>query len=857
MKRLIMATAISATVFIAGCSSDGTPAVQGTTTPVAAATAPTTAPAAPAATAAASLSIFSGAYAALSGLNIDPDWDGGTGASAALETIAGNEVLKVSNLGFQGIEFGSDMDVSAMDTLHIDYWTENSSGFDVYAISSDGAEVAKSIGVTTGSWQSLDIPLSDFAGVDLTKVFQLKFVGNGDVYLDNIYFYDADATTTAAVDYIYSSDATATPNWIGDGTDFSYSDWSTQQAGDIFEGSYTGDADYGQVWQVKGSGWGSALAMTGFTAGFASGYEKLVFKAKLDSGDEVKVKFPSGSPEELSYFFSNNGSALNNGWYQMEIALSDFGDISSAVEFAIHSASGTTMLVTDIGLSGTVTAPVTPVSTDFVYSSDVNATPNWIGDGTDFSYSDWSTQQAGDIFEGSYTGDADYGQVWQVKGSGWGSALAMTGFTAGFASGYTNLVFKVNLDSGTEVKVKFPNGSPEEKSYDLLTDGTALSNGWYQMEIDMSDFGDVSSAIEFAIHSASGTTMLVTDIGFNGTVVAVSSDYVYSSDAGVTPNWIGDGTDFSYSDWSTQQAGDIFEGGYTGDADYGQVWQVKGSGWGSALAMTGFTAGFASGYAKLMFKAKLDSGDEVKVKFPSGSPEELSYFFSTNGLALNNGWYQMEIALSDFGDISSAVEFAIHTATGTTMYLTDIAFSGVSATPVATVEAAPTAAAPSPTLAAASVTSVYSDHYTSVALNAFPTSWSDGAAVDVVIPGTSDSVKKLSSPNGVGIEFTNTINASSYTSITADVWLPDMPAGAVINVFARDFGANGVWDENLDDSDVLLQQVVLTTQQAGTWFTISVPLSGLASQAAIGQMKFGNASAAGNYTMYVDNVYIH
>jgi hypothetical protein len=42
--------------------------------------------------------------------------------------------------------------------------------------------------VPTTGWTSIDIPLSAFAPVNLSDVIQLKFDGNGDIWLDNIYF---------------------------------------------------------------------------------------------------------------------------------------------------------------------------------------------------------------------------------------------------------------------------------------------------------------------------------------------------------------------------------------------------------------------------------------------------------------------------------------------------------------------------------------------------------------------------------------------------------------------------------------------------------------------------------------------
>jgi len=57
-------------------------------------------------------------------------------------------------------------------------------------ISTGPAEVAYSVPVTTGSWQSLEIQLSTYsATVNLSDIIQMMFHGNGTVYLDNIYFY--------------------------------------------------------------------------------------------------------------------------------------------------------------------------------------------------------------------------------------------------------------------------------------------------------------------------------------------------------------------------------------------------------------------------------------------------------------------------------------------------------------------------------------------------------------------------------------------------------------------------------------------------------------------------------------------
>lgn len=156
----------------------------------AAPTAPTTAaPTPPARAAGDVISIFSGAYSNITGVDYNPNW----GQSTVTTTIdvAGNATLKYAGLNYQGTDFsGNAQNVSAMQFLHIDFWTANSTALNTFIIS-PGAEKAKALTVpTAGNWTSIDIPLTDFAPpVNLANIIQFKFDGNGDIYLDNLYFY--------------------------------------------------------------------------------------------------------------------------------------------------------------------------------------------------------------------------------------------------------------------------------------------------------------------------------------------------------------------------------------------------------------------------------------------------------------------------------------------------------------------------------------------------------------------------------------------------------------------------------------------------------------------------------------------
>jgi len=150
----------------------------------------TAAPTPPARDAADVISIFSNAYTNVAGTDFNPNW----GQSTLVTTveIAGNQTLKYANFNYQGTQFGSALNVTGMEKLHVDMWTADATSVNIFCISPGPVETAYALPITPGRWVSYDIPLSAFANVNMADLIQFKFDG-GDgkptIYLDNIYFY--------------------------------------------------------------------------------------------------------------------------------------------------------------------------------------------------------------------------------------------------------------------------------------------------------------------------------------------------------------------------------------------------------------------------------------------------------------------------------------------------------------------------------------------------------------------------------------------------------------------------------------------------------------------------------------------
>ncbi len=142
------------------------------------------------------ISIFSNTYGDIAGANFNPSW--GQTTTVTFELIEGNTTLKYANFNYQGTEF-MQTDFSAMDYVHIDIWTPDATVVKFSPISATtGEHLVELSPLVQGTWNSIDIPLSDFTGVSMADLFQLKFDGQqgvfpSTVYIDNIYFYQASA----------------------------------------------------------------------------------------------------------------------------------------------------------------------------------------------------------------------------------------------------------------------------------------------------------------------------------------------------------------------------------------------------------------------------------------------------------------------------------------------------------------------------------------------------------------------------------------------------------------------------------------------------------------------------------------
>lgn len=166
----------------------------------------------------------------------------------------------------------------------------------------------------------------------------------------------------------------------------------------------------------------------------------------------------------------------------------------------------------------------------------------------------------------------------------------------------------------------------------------------------------------------------------------------------------------------------------------------------------------------------------------------------------------------------------------------------------------PLVPAPTPTIPAADVISIFSDTYADVSVDTWSADWDMADVSDYMIG--ADNTKKYTGLIFAGIEFaTNSIDASAMTHFHIDVWTPDPTAmPAVFKVKLVDFGANGVYGGGDDvEHEVSFDE---NTMSSGRWISIDVPLSeftDLTTKEHLAQLLISGDPS----TVYIDNVFLH
>ncbi|MGB2554442.1 MAG: hypothetical protein ACPIAB_02315, partial [Flavobacteriaceae bacterium] len=229
-------------------------------------------------------------------------------------------------------------------------------------------------------------------------------------------------------------------------------------------------------------------------------------------------------------------------------------------------------------------------------------------------------------------------------------------------------------------------------------------------------------------------------------------------------------------------------------------------------------------------------GEEIGLKLVNtvASQEDIETRVTTK-----NEWVSVDIALDDFAfDRSQVTQILFDNipAGNITLYMDNLYFYTE-----ATGGDAPTTAAPTPTLDAADVISIYSDAYTPTTVNELPTSWSGSGFEAIQIEG-NNTIKYFDLDfTGIVTDYDNPTDLTGMTHVHFDYWSPD---GETIGL-------------KLVNTVASQEDIETTGVAQGQWIGVDIALDDFAfDRSQVTQILFDNM-VAGTITLYVDNLYFY
>ncbi|MFZ4435600.1 MAG: T9SS type A sorting domain-containing protein [Flavobacterium psychrophilum] len=798
------------------------------------------------------VSVFSEAYTNLADTNFAPWWWQSTVVSD--ETAGGNAVKKLSNFNYIGVEFASPVNASLMTKLHIDVWTADCTAFDLFLIN-PGFEQKVTVNPTASGWNSYDIDLSAYTaqGIALNNIIQFKFVstpfGGTTVYYDNVYFYTPAVLPTITGFTVPSKLVGAAPFTLTAPTSNS-------------TGAFTYTSSNPAVATISGTtvtviGAGTSIITANQAAAglYSAGNATSILAVTYPAPTTAPAVPPARSADLVISLFSNSYTNVSGtDWFP------NWGQSTSVSDIAV--AGNTIKRYTNLNYQGVqFTSPInasgmtnlhvdiyTPNCTAFklflinagIDEQSVTLTPTLAG---------WNSY---DINLAQFPAVAlnNIGQF-KLEGTPFGSSVVYL----------DNLYFW--KESAALVDPTFgPFTVPSKVIGDApfsITPPTSNSTG-----------GFIYSSSNPAVASVSGST--ITIMGAGTTVIKATQktvDNLFKSKS-VTTNFVVTSVSSVPSAAAptppARNAADVvsmFSNAYANVAV--DTWRTD---WSSAtLTNTQIAGNDTKLYESLNFVGveatganSINATTMQKMHIDIWTPNMTTFrvklvdFGANNGfgggddreheITLNptlSGWNSFDISLSDFvglttrAHLSQVIFSGIPVGAGI-VYVDNVYFWKDATGVVLPTE--PMTAAPTPTVPAANVISLFSDAYTNVAGTDWFPNWGQSTAVsDVSIAG--NTTKLFANLNYQGVQFANPVSAAGMSFLHMDIWTPNCTAFKVF----------------LINPGPVEQAVVLTPSLSG-WNSYDINLSQYTNinLSNIIQFKLEGVPFGGS-KVYVDNIY--
>lgn len=766
-------------------------------------TAPVTAAPTPTRNPANVISIFSDAYTNVSGTNFNPNW--GQQTIVTQTPIQGNNTLRYQNLNYQGIQLTPNINVSTMDSIHLDFWSSSSTNLRIFLISPGPVETPFSLTVPTSGWSSISIPLSAFAPVNMANVFQFKFEGNGEFFMDNLYFFKTGVATAPVI-------AAPTPNRNPFYVASIYSDTYTNLGGTIINPNIGQQTISTQI-QITGNNTMRFEQLDSLHINLAS-------TQNFSSKEFLHVDIWSTASTVLNITMESTGGVVNSvpiavptsGWLSLDIPLTSFSpvDLASVVRFKFDGDG--TFFMDNLYLHETPpTAPLTAAPTPIHPALGVISI-----------YSDAYTNVAGSNLNPNW-GQATIATQVQIQGNNTMkySNLNYQGLQIGSNQNVLGMdSLHVNIWSVSSTTLRVFLISPGIERSIVVPVPT---NGWSTITVPLTTFLPVNLSNVFQFKFEGNGEFFMDNLYF-----FIGNIPTQPATAAPTPTLNPMFVNSIYSDVYTNLSGTNFNPSNGQNTVASQI-QIAGNNTYKyeqldfqSIVMPASQNFSANDF--LHVDVWSTTSTSLSISLISAGPVETSFALNVPAV----GWGSYNIALSAFAPVNLADIVEIKFTGNGDFFMDNLYFFQTPPT-------APTIAAPMPLHNASEVISVFSDSYTNLPGTNFNPFWAQ-ATVVTQVPIQGNNTLRYGNLNYQGTQFAPNANVSDMDFLHIDCWSTNTAGLSFFYI----------------SNNPLVEVAVPLTGSSYGWNSIDIPLSSFSPAIFANLFQF---KVEGTGTLFLDNIY--
>jgi len=815
-------------------------------------------------------------------------------ADVADVQIAGDDVKKYTNLVFAGIEFiTQQVNASAMTGLHLDLWVQNATQFKVKLVDfgANGAfgggddsehEVtltpSSTPALTTGSWNSLNIPLSAFTGLTARgHLAQIIISGSSSTaYLDNVYFYKAPPPPPPTVPTTIAPAPTRPSGsvislfssvYTNHGVDTWQTSWSTCCNELVDPYTINGhDVKQYTLHDFVGVEFGIATPANTVDASAMTHFHVDLWSPSPSANLEIQLVNDAAGSAAIGKYQA--GALAAGTWVSLDIPLASFAGLTAqdVVQQLLFVSTGPMVLYIDnvyfYTAGGSPTLSSIAISPDPVSVAPAG-TQQLTVTGT-YSDASMANLTAGSTFLSGNTGVATVSGAGLVSGVAVGTTTIIATHTA---SGLVDTV-SVNVATASTGGLVFYGGYASGVAFadfggadnNVSVDAATMNNGRSSLKAVITGSGGYSggalvasaprdlsafNALTFWAKGSVATSTLKVGLGNNAATTLLNAEAIgipltTSFTKFIIP--LPDPSKFTSYDGLFHFA--------DGPNNY-TVWfndiQYENLPVGQVGPPTAALAAWPSLTVAVGTPSQMNPApNTVNWTVPA---------LPNGGKLTDVAWRWFTLTSSNPGVATVSPDGLVTGVSGGTASITatmnGIVVAGSAPITVTAPLAVPTTIAPTPGVSAANVISLFSSAYTNQGVDTWQTGWST-CCNELVDPYTisGHDVKQYTLHDFVGVEFgvgtpANTVNASTMTTFHVDVWSPNPSSNLEIQLVNDATGAAAIGHYQAG------------AIASGSWVSLEIPLSsftGLTAKDKLQQLLF---VAAGPTVLYIDNVYFH